>query len=83
MAEGGVLEGFDDGGHGIEHDDGAKGFVGDHADGVDDRGAVHPKGDDEGEQDGEVAVFGGHGGNQDAEAQAEAGYHDDEDGEQG
>ena len=43
LAEGGILEGFDDGGHGVEHDKGAQCLIGDHADGVDDRGGVHPQ----------------------------------------
>ena len=61
LAEGGELEGLDDGGHGVGHDEGAEGALRDHTQGIDDGGAVHPELDDEGEQDAEVAVFGGHG----------------------
>lgn len=82
LAEGAEFEGLDDGGHGVGKDEGAEGAFGNHAEGVDDGGAVHPELNDEGEKDAEVTVFGGHGGYQDAKAQAEACKHDNEDGEQ-
>ena len=82
LTEGGVFEGLDNGGHGVGKDEGAEGAFGNHAEGIDDGGAVHPELDDEGEEDAEVTVFGGHGGYQDAKAQAESGKHDNKDGEQ-
>lgn len=75
LAEGGKLEGLDDGGHGVGKDEGAEAAFGNHAEGIDDGGAVHPELDDEGEEDAEVTVLGGHGGYQDAKAQAKSGKH--------
>ena len=60
LPQSGVLEGLDDGGHGVQQHDGAEGLVCDHADRVYDRSCVHPELHDEGEEDGKVAVFCGH-----------------------
>lgn len=49
FAKGDVFEGLDDGGHRVEHDDGAQCRVCDHAHGVDNGGGVHPELDDEAE----------------------------------
>ena len=68
LTEGGVFEGLDDGGHGVGKDEGAEGAFGNHAEGIDDGGAVHPELNHEGEKDAEITILGGHGGYQDAKA---------------
>ena len=82
-----VLEGLDDAGDGIERHDGVEVDAGHDlvlhlAEGIDDRGGVHPELHDEGEEDLEVAVLGGHGADEDAEAQRQAGHHQHQHGEQ-
>ena len=79
-AEESVFEGLDDGGDGIEAHQLVDGdAVPDHApglaEGVDDRGRIHPELHKEGQEDLEVAVFGGHRGEDDAETQREARHH--------
>ena len=78
LAQGGVAEGLDDGGHRIGEDERAKRALRHHAEGIDDRRGVHPELHDEGEEDGQVAIFGGQRGDQDAESQAQPRDHQDE-----
>ncbi len=78
LAQGGVAEGLDDGGHRIGEDERAKRALRHHAEGIDDRRGVHPELHDEGEEDGQVAIFGGQRGDQNAESQAQPRDHQDE-----
>jgi len=48
----------------------------DHTQRIDDRGGVHPELDNEGEEDGEVAILGGHGRYKDTKAETETSEHD-------
>lgn len=69
-----VFEGLDDRGDGVKVHEEVDVEAGDdlalhEAERVDDRGGVHPELYDEGEEDLEVAVFGGHAGDEDAEAE--------------
>ena len=52
LTKGGIFEGLDDRGHGVQHDDGVQGLVSDHTDRIDNRGSIHPELDDEREEDG-------------------------------
>ncbi len=61
LAEGRIFEGLDDRGHWVGHYDGTESIIRNHRDGIDYGGGVHPELNDEREQDGEIAVFGGHG----------------------
>ncbi len=78
LAQGGVAEGLDDGGHRIGEDERAKRALRHHAEGIDNRRGVHPELHNEGEEDGQVAIFGGQRGDQDAESQAQPRDHQDE-----
>lgn len=71
-------ESLDDRGHRIGLDERAKRALGHHAEGIDDRRGIHPELHDEGEEDGQVAIFGGQRGDQDAESQAQPRDHQDE-----
>ena len=82
LTEGRIFEGLNDGGHWVGHYDGTESIIGNHRDGIDDGGGVHPELHDEREQDGEVAVFGSHGRHQDAKAEAEACQHNYENGDE-
>ena len=82
-----VFEGLDDGGDGIEAHKRMDGDAEEaHAVGltqrINDRRSVHPELDQEGEEDLEVAVFGGHRGDDGAEAQGQARRHGDQHREQ-
>jgi len=79
-AEEACPEGLDDGGDGIQVRDPAP-ALGEAGDGDDDGGGVHPEGDAEAHQVGEVPVLGGEGGDDDPEAQAQAGHQEDQEGE--
>ena len=82
MSEGGVLKGFDDRRHRIGKDKHTQLAFGHHAQGIDDGRGIHPQLHDKREQDGEVAVFRGHGRDQDAKAKAQTCQKEDKGREQ-
>ena len=75
-----MLEGLNDGRHGIEAHERSQietqDLLPSHlAQGIDDRRSVHPQGDEEGKQDLQVAVLSRHRGDDDAETQGETRQH--------
>ncbi len=69
-----IAEGFYNAGHGVEFNDPFVGGWG-RAEGVDDSCGVHHELDAEGDEKGEVAVFGGEGGDDKAQTEAQQGHH--------
>ena len=85
--QGPMLEGLDDGGHGVEAHDGGKVhahhlLAGHLAQRIDDRRSIHPQLNDEREKDLQVAVLGRHRRDDDAEAQGQSCHHHHQQGEE-
>lgn len=75
------LKGLNNGGEWVGKDEGVETGIGDHAEGIDNRGGVHPELDNESEEYGEVTIFSGHRGDENAEAKTETSEHDDHHGD--
>lgn len=76
-AHGAVFEGFEDGSQGVEGHDPLS-LLRHGTEGVDHGGGVHPQLYDESEQDGEVAILGGHRRYDDAKTERQACQHQDQ-----